>query len=193
MTESYMDQSSFFYEVLDGEGLWLGCCSARQYEETEIDDPSAPQKKVDQFDEALRSVVDWLISQVEPPPAMSTIQDTLCVSVFFLLQKLVCKVLGISVQLRSPTHPTRGIPTAVSSLATVLRYPKVRSMFIAADGTKLLVKFIPPDANHPYSKQQYIQVITVHIVLRFIMLNSWFDLIKVLYFSHGFHAELEQI
>jgi len=98
--------------------------SARQYEETEIDDPSAPQKKVDQFDEALRSVVDWLISQ-----------------------------------LRSPTHPTRGIPTAVSSLATVLRYPKVRSMFIAADGTKLLVKFIPPGADHPYTKQQYIQLL----------------------------------
>lgn len=51
--------------MLDGEGLWLGCCSARQYEETEIDDPSAPQKNVDTFNEVLRGVVDWLISQVE--------------------------------------------------------------------------------------------------------------------------------
>jgi hypothetical protein len=56
-----------YYEVLDGEGLWLGYCSARQYEETDIDDPSAPQKKVDSFNEVLRSVVDWLISQVVPP------------------------------------------------------------------------------------------------------------------------------
>jgi V-type H+-transporting ATPase subunit H len=93
--------------------------SARQYEETEIDNPSAPQKKVDKFDEALRSVVDWLISQ-----------------------------------LRSPTHPNRGIPTAVGSLATVLRYPKVRSMFITADGIKLLVPLITPATN-----QQYIQLL----------------------------------
>ena len=35
------------YKVLDGEGLWLGFCSARQYEEIDIDDPSTPQKKVD--------------------------------------------------------------------------------------------------------------------------------------------------
>jgi hypothetical protein len=50
-----------FYKVLDGEGLWLGYCSARQYEETDIDDPSAPQMKVDSFNEVLRGVVDWLI------------------------------------------------------------------------------------------------------------------------------------
>jgi hypothetical protein len=50
-----------FYEVLDGEGLWLGYCSAWQYEETDVDDPSAPQKKVDSFNEVRRGVVDWLI------------------------------------------------------------------------------------------------------------------------------------
>jgi V-type H+-transporting ATPase subunit H len=93
--------------------------SARQYEETDIDDPSAPQKKVDSFNEVLRSVVDWLISQ-----------------------------------LRSPSHPTRGIPTAVSSLATLLRIPKVRAMFLKSDGTKLLAPLITPASN-----QQYIQLL----------------------------------
>jgi hypothetical protein len=43
----------------------------------------------------------------------------------------ICDALGICVQLRSPSHPTRGIPTAVSSLATLLRIPKVRAMFIS--------------------------------------------------------------
>jgi V-type H+-transporting ATPase subunit H len=59
-------------------------------------------------------------------------------------------------QLRSPSHPTRGIPTAVSSLATLLRIPKVRAMFIKSDGTKLLAPLITPASN-----QQYIQVIII--------------------------------
>jgi len=93
-------------------------------------------------------------------------------------------VLGICVQLRSPAHPTRGVPTAVSSLATLLRYPKVRAMFIKADGTKLLAPLITPASN-----QQYIQVIIVHIVLCFFIVDSWFDLIKVQDFSHEFYVE----
>ncbi|KAG0626251.1 hypothetical protein M758_2G114600 [Ceratodon purpureus] len=93
--------------------------SARQYEEIESEDPSAPQKKVDSFNEVLRAVVDWLISQM-----------------------------------RSPAHPTRGIPTAVSSLATLLRITKVRAIFIKADGTKLLAPLLTPASN-----QQYIQLL----------------------------------
>ncbi|KAG0587002.1 hypothetical protein KC19_2G134000 [Ceratodon purpureus] len=93
--------------------------SARQYEEIDSEDPSAPQKKVDSFNEVLRAVVDWLISQM-----------------------------------RSPAHPTRGIPTAVSSLATLLRITKVRAIFIKADGTKLLAPLITPASN-----QQYIQLL----------------------------------
>jgi V-type H+-transporting ATPase subunit H len=73
----------------------------------------------------------------------------------------ICDALGICVQLRSPSHPTRGIPTAVSSLATLLRIPKVRAMFIKSDGTKLLAPLITPASN-----QQYIQVMIVHIVFR---------------------------
>jgi len=57
-------------------------------------------------------------------------------------------------QLRIPAHPTRGIPTAVSSLATLLRISKVRAMFVKADGTKLLAPLITPA-----STQQYIQLL----------------------------------
>ncbi|XP_024386127.1 probable V-type proton ATPase subunit H [Physcomitrium patens] len=92
--------------------------SARQYE-AEIEDSLASQKKPDTFNEVLRSLVDWLISQ-----------------------------------LRSPAHPTRGVPMAVSSLATLLRIPRVRIMFIKAEGTKLLAPLITPLTN-----QQSIQLL----------------------------------
>jgi V-type H+-transporting ATPase subunit H len=72
-----------------------------------------------------------------------------------------CDALGICVQLRSASHPTRGIPTALSSLATRLRIPKVRAMFIKSDGTELLAPLIAPASN-----QQYIQVMIVLIVFR---------------------------
>ncbi|KAG0569971.1 hypothetical protein M758_6G124100 [Ceratodon purpureus] len=107
--------------------------SARQYEDIEIEDPSAPQKKVDTFTEVLRGLLDWLISQ-----------------------------------LRSPSHPTRGIPTAVSSLATLLRLPKVRAMFVKADGTKLLAPLITPATN-----QQYIQLLYEAVLC--IWLLSFYD------------------
>lgn len=57
-------------------------------------------------------------------------------------------------QLRRPSHPTRGIPTAVSSLATLLREPLVRSLFVKADGVKLLTPLISPA-----SAQQYVQLL----------------------------------
>lgn len=65
-------------------------------------------------------------------------------------------------QLRSPAHPTRGVPMAVSSLATLLRIPRVRIMFIKAEGTKLLAPLITPLTN-----QQSIQVNFCHILPQF--------------------------
>lgn len=47
-------------------------------------------------------------------------------------------------QLKKPTHPSRGIPTAVNCLATLLKEPLVRSSFVQADGVKLLVPLISP-------------------------------------------------
>ncbi|KAG9446949.1 hypothetical protein H6P81_013077 [Aristolochia fimbriata] len=57
-------------------------------------------------------------------------------------------------QLRKPSHPTRGVPTAVNSLATLLREPLVRSSFVQAEGVKLLVPLISPA-----STQQSIQLL----------------------------------
>ncbi|CAM8930439.1 unnamed protein product [Rhodiola kirilowii] len=57
-------------------------------------------------------------------------------------------------QLNNPSHPTRGVPTAVSCLATLLKEPVVRSSFVQADGVKLLVPLITPA-----STQQSIQLL----------------------------------
>ncbi|PIN20395.1 Vacuolar H+-ATPase V1 sector, subunit H [Handroanthus impetiginosus] len=47
-------------------------------------------------------------------------------------------------QLRKPSHPSRGIPTAINCLATLLKEPLVRSSFVQADGVKLLIPLISP-------------------------------------------------
>lgn len=47
-------------------------------------------------------------------------------------------------QLKKPSHPSRGIPTAINCLATLLREPVVRSSFVQVDGVKLLVPLISP-------------------------------------------------
>ncbi|KAH9325742.1 hypothetical protein KI387_005920, partial [Taxus chinensis] len=57
-------------------------------------------------------------------------------------------------QLRRPSHPSRGMPTAVSSLAMLLREPLVRSLFVKADGMKILTSLISPA-----SAQHYIQLL----------------------------------
>ncbi|GFP90085.1 v-type proton ATPase subunit h [Phtheirospermum japonicum] len=57
-------------------------------------------------------------------------------------------------QLRSPSHPSRGIPSAVNCLATLLKEPVVRSSFVQADGVKLLIPLISPA-----STQQSIQLL----------------------------------
>ncbi|KAK8656967.1 hypothetical protein V6N13_098901 [Hibiscus sabdariffa] len=46
-------------------------------------------------------------------------------------------------QLKKPSHPSCGIPTAINCLATLLKEPVVRSSFVRADGVKLLLEFKP--------------------------------------------------
>ncbi|KAF1862645.1 hypothetical protein Lal_00013406 [Lupinus albus] len=56
--------------------------------------------------------------------------------------------------LKKPSHPTRGVPTAVNCLSSILKEPVVRSSFVQADGVKLLVPLISPASN-----QQSIQLL----------------------------------
>ncbi|KAG4135826.1 hypothetical protein ERO13_D08G241000v2 [Gossypium hirsutum] len=57
-------------------------------------------------------------------------------------------------QLKKPSHPTCGIPTAINCLASLLKGPVVRSSFVQADGVKLLIPLITPA-----STQQSIQLL----------------------------------
>lgn len=59
-------------------------------------------------------------------------------------------------QLKKPSHPVRGIPTAINCLSALLREPVVRSSFVQADGVKLIVPLISPA-----STQQSIQVMDI--------------------------------
>ncbi|KAI3940742.1 hypothetical protein MKW98_030061 [Papaver atlanticum] len=47
-------------------------------------------------------------------------------------------------QLKYPSHPSRGIPSAISCLSTLLKEPPVRSSFVQADRVKLLIPMISP-------------------------------------------------
>lgn len=68
------------------------------------------------------------------------------------------KILYFDMQLKQPSHPTRGVPIAISCLSSLLKEPVVRSSFVQADGVKLLVPLISPA-----STQQSIQV-TIYLV-----------------------------
>jgi V-type H+-transporting ATPase subunit H len=57
-------------------------------------------------------------------------------------------------QLKKPSHPSRGIPTAVNCLSAILKEPVVRSSFVQSDGLKLLIPLISPA-----STQQSIQLL----------------------------------
>ncbi|XP_041991718.1 V-type proton ATPase subunit H-like [Salvia splendens] len=57
-------------------------------------------------------------------------------------------------QLKKPSHPSRGIPTAINCLATLLKEPLVRSSFVQADGVKFLIPLVIPA-----SSQQSIQLL----------------------------------
>ncbi|KAL9233532.1 hypothetical protein vseg_008516 [Gypsophila vaccaria] len=50
-------------------------------------------------------------------------------------------------QLKKPSHPSRSVPTAVTCLATLLKEPLVRSLFVKIDGVKLLIPLIVPVSN----------------------------------------------
>ncbi|KAI9113402.1 hypothetical protein K1719_015329 [Acacia pycnantha] len=74
---------------------------------------------------------------------ITTIDDVLTA-----LVKWLCE------QLKKPSHPSRGVPTTVNCLSTLLKEPMVRSSFVKADGVKLLVPLISPA-----STQQSIQLL----------------------------------
>ncbi|KAI3857819.1 hypothetical protein MKX03_033947 [Papaver bracteatum] len=57
-------------------------------------------------------------------------------------------------QLKNPSHPSRGVPSSISCLSTLLKEPIVRSSFVQADGVKLLIPMISPA-----STQQSIQLL----------------------------------
>ncbi|KAL6656721.1 hypothetical protein ACP70R_004501 [Stipagrostis hirtigluma subsp. patula] len=57
-------------------------------------------------------------------------------------------------QLRSPTHPNCSVPTAIHCLSALLREAYVRTLFVQADGVKLLIPLISPA-----STQQSIQLL----------------------------------
>ncbi|GAA0149096.1 ATP synthase [Lithospermum erythrorhizon] len=63
-------------------------------------------------------------------------------------------VKWLCTQLKKPSHPSRGIPTAINCLATLLKEPFVRSSFVQADGVKLIVPLITPA-----STQQSLQLL----------------------------------
>nr|XP_007156009.1 hypothetical protein PHAVU_003G250900g [Phaseolus vulgaris]ESW28003.1 hypothetical protein PHAVU_003G250900g [Phaseolus vulgaris] len=67
---------------------------------------------------------------------------------------LIGLVKWLCEQLKKPFHPTRGVPTAINCLSTLLKEPVVRSSFVQADGVKLLVPLISPA-----STQQSIQLL----------------------------------
>ncbi|RLM87553.1 hypothetical protein C2845_PM04G27770 [Panicum miliaceum] len=56
--------------------------------------------------------------------------------------------------LRNPTHPSCSVPTAIHCLSTLLREAYVRTLFVQADGIKLLIPLISPA-----STQQSIQLL----------------------------------
>ncbi|QHO10613.1 V-type proton ATPase subunit H [Arachis hypogaea] len=82
-------------------------------------------------------------SESNSKKAFTTIEDVLGG-----LVKWLCE------QLKKPSHPTRGVPTAINCLATLLKEHVVRSSFVQADGIKLLVPLISPA-----STQQSIQLL----------------------------------
>ncbi|MED6226909.1 hypothetical protein PIB30_108416, partial [Stylosanthes scabra] len=82
-------------------------------------------------------------SESNSKKAFTTIEDVLTG-----LVKWLCE------QLKKPSHPTRGVPTAINCLATLLKEHAVRSSFVKEDGIKLLVPLISPA-----STQQSIQLL----------------------------------
>lgn len=101
--------------------------------------------------------IDYVMHSMSPPmQSVSLMISQLSVGSYYLRWYWLSNHFpdGISnLQLKKPSHPSRGIPTAISCLATLLKEPVVRSSFVQADGVKLLVPLISPA-----STQQSIQV-----------------------------------
>ena len=95
-------------------------------------------------------------------------------------------ILSFEMQLRQPSHPTRGAPVAISCLSTLLKEPVVRSSFVKADGVKLLVPLISPA-----STQQSIQV-TIYLVEVVLSEKCPPNLREVLQFSYHAKSLLER-
>ncbi|CAL5422064.1 unnamed protein product [Camellia sinensis] len=93
---------------------------------------STSKKQLTTIDDVLKGLVEWLCAQgVRLMPH-----------------------LGSGFLLKNPSHPSRGIPTAINCLATLLKEPMARSSFVQADGVKLLIPLISPA-----STQQSIQLL----------------------------------
>ncbi|KAH0894648.1 hypothetical protein HID58_057077 [Brassica napus] len=119
--------------------------------------PSCCRRAIGSFKKKSRKILAWIIRYSYRPKAsviangeasgskkhITTIDD--------LLSGLV---EWLCAQLRQPSHPTRGAPVAISCLSTLLKEPVVRSLFVQADGVKLLVPLISPA-----STQQSIQLL----------------------------------
>ncbi|XP_038992607.1 V-type proton ATPase subunit H-like [Hibiscus syriacus] len=58
-------------------------------------------------------------------------------------------------QLKKPSHPTCGVPTAINCLAALLKEPIVRSSFVRADGVKLLIPLITPASTQQSNQLLY--------------------------------------
>ncbi|KAL6558221.1 hypothetical protein OROMI_018571 [Orobanche minor] len=56
-------------------------------------------------------------------------------------------VREIDIALKKPSHPHRGIPTAINCLSTLLKEPLMRSSFVQADGVKFLIPLIIPASS----------------------------------------------
>lgn len=67
-------------------------------------------------------------------------------------------------QLRQPSHPTRSSPTAVSALAVLLRENSARTLFVKADGVKLLTPLISPISSQQYMQLLYETVLCVWLL-----------------------------
>ncbi|KAL2555399.1 V-type proton ATPase subunit H [Forsythia ovata] len=97
-----------------------------------------------------------LIVSARPKPQDAAIANGASKSKEFTTNDDVLKGLveWLCTQLKKPSHPSRGIPTAINCLATLLKEPVVRSSFVQAEGVKLLVPLITPA-----STQQSIQLL----------------------------------
>ena len=140
------------------DNLTLYACSARPKLQNGMvpnGEASNSKSKLTSIHDVLKGLVDWLCSQVRTCEMFCWFiaLHLLCYEIVFMSSKLG---EWCALQLRSPTHPNCSIPTATHCLAALLKETYVRTLFVQADGVKLLIPLISPA-----STQQSIQVIIV--------------------------------